>query len=124
MSFLLEPLSYEFMQRGLLASVTVGILCAVMGTYVVLRGMAFLGDALAHAVALRRVELREQLRPLLLDRECLSHDGSLRRPTSLSVFPKTVYKKFRHKRVSARSFGTACRRRRGAARGRAGIDRL
>ena len=34
----------------MLASVIVGILCAVMGTYVVLRGMAFLGDALAHAI--------------------------------------------------------------------------
>ena len=38
------------MQRGMLASVIVGILCAVMGTYVVLRGMAFLGDALSHAI--------------------------------------------------------------------------
>ncbi len=38
------------MVRGLLASVMVGILCAVMGTYVVLRGMAFLGDAIAHAI--------------------------------------------------------------------------
>ena len=50
MDFLLEPLAYQFMQRGLLASVIVGILCAVMGTYVVLRGMAFLGDAMAHAI--------------------------------------------------------------------------
>ncbi|MBI3172976.1 MAG: metal ABC transporter permease [Chloroflexi bacterium] len=50
MSWLLEPLTYEFMQRGLLASVIVGVLCAVMGTYVVLRGMAFLGDAMAHAI--------------------------------------------------------------------------
>ena len=50
MNFLLEPLTYEFMQRGLLASVIVGVLCAVMGTYVVLRGMAFLGDAMAHAI--------------------------------------------------------------------------
>jgi ABC-type Mn2+/Zn2+ transport system permease subunit len=50
MSFLLEPLTYQFMQRGLLASVIVGVLCAVMGTYVVLRGMAFLGDAMAHAI--------------------------------------------------------------------------
>jgi manganese/iron transport system permease protein len=50
MSFLLQPLTYEFMQRGLLASVIVGVLCAVMGTYVVLRGMAFLGDAMAHAI--------------------------------------------------------------------------
>lgn len=50
MNWLLEPLTYEFMQRGLLASVIVGVLCAVMGTYVVLRGMAFLGDAIAHAI--------------------------------------------------------------------------
>jgi ABC-type Mn2+/Zn2+ transport system permease subunit len=50
MSWLLQPLQYEFMVRGLLASVMVGILCAVMGTYVVLRGMAFLGDAMAHAI--------------------------------------------------------------------------
>jgi manganese/iron transport system permease protein len=50
MSILLEPLSYAFMQRGMLAAVMVGILCAVIGTYVVLRGMAFFGDALAHAV--------------------------------------------------------------------------
>jgi manganese/iron transport system permease protein len=48
--WLLEPLVYGFMQRGLAASVMVGILCAVMGTYVVLRGMAFLGDAMAHAI--------------------------------------------------------------------------
>lgn len=48
--FLLKPLTYEFMQRGLLASVMVGVLCAVVGSYVVLRGMAFLGDALAHAI--------------------------------------------------------------------------
>ncbi len=50
MSYLLEPLQYAFMVRALLASIIVGVLCAVMGTYVVLRGMAFLGDALAHAI--------------------------------------------------------------------------
>lgn len=38
------------MQRGLLAAVMVGALCSVVGTYVVVRGMAFIGDALAHAV--------------------------------------------------------------------------
>jgi ABC-type Mn2+/Zn2+ transport system permease subunit len=48
--FLLTPLAYPFMQRALIASVLVGGLCAVIGTYVVLRGMAFLGDALAHAI--------------------------------------------------------------------------
>ena len=47
---LLEPLQYPFMLRGMAAGVLVGIVCAVLGTYVVLRGMAFFGDALAHAV--------------------------------------------------------------------------
>ncbi len=47
---LLSPLSYAFMQRGLIEVLMVGILCAIMGTYVVLRSMAFLGDAMAHAV--------------------------------------------------------------------------
>ncbi len=50
MDWLLEPLSYPFMVRGLAAGVLVGIVCAVVGTYVVLRGMAFFGDALAHTV--------------------------------------------------------------------------
>ena len=50
MSFLFEPLQYEFMQRGMLAAILVGIVCAVVGTYVVLRGMAFFGDALAHTI--------------------------------------------------------------------------
>jgi len=49
-NWLFQPLQYAFMIRGMLASVMVGILCAVMGTYVVLRGMAFLGDAMAHAI--------------------------------------------------------------------------
>lgn len=48
--WLLEPLSYEFMQRGMAAAVLVGIICAVVGTYVILRGMAFFGDALAHTI--------------------------------------------------------------------------
>lgn len=50
MTWLLEPLAYQFMQRGLLAGIIVGVVCAVIGSYVVLRGMAFLGDALAHAI--------------------------------------------------------------------------
>ncbi len=48
--WLVEPLSYAFMVRGLIAAVLVGIVCAVVGTYVVLRGMAFFGDALAHTI--------------------------------------------------------------------------
>lgn len=47
---LTSPLQYPFMVRGLAAAIMVGIVCAVVGTYVVLRGMAFFGDALAHAI--------------------------------------------------------------------------
>lgn len=47
---LTAPLVYSFMQRGFLASLMVGVLCAVVGCYVILRSMAFLGDALAHAI--------------------------------------------------------------------------
>lgn len=46
----LTPLRYPFIQRGLLAAVLVGVVCAAVGTYVVLRGMAFFGDAVAHAI--------------------------------------------------------------------------
>jgi ABC-type Mn2+/Zn2+ transport system permease subunit len=49
-NILLQPFHYDFMLRGLAASVIVGVVCAVVGIYVVLRGMAFFGDALAHAV--------------------------------------------------------------------------
>lgn len=48
--FFIQPLSYAFMQRGLAAAVMVGVLCAVIGCFVVLRSMAFLGDAMAHAI--------------------------------------------------------------------------
>lgn len=48
--WLMDPLAYPFMMRGMLAAVMVGIVCATVGTYVVLRGMAFFGDALAHTI--------------------------------------------------------------------------
>lgn len=47
---ILDPLRYVFMLRAVGAAVIVGVVCAVVGTYVVLRGMAFFGDALAHAI--------------------------------------------------------------------------
>ena len=47
---IVRPLHYVFMVRGLVAAVMVGSVCAVVGTYVVLRGMAFFGDALAHSI--------------------------------------------------------------------------
>jgi ABC-type Mn2+/Zn2+ transport system permease subunit len=47
---LLQPLAYGFMQRGMIAAILVGIVCSVIGCYIVLRSMAFLGDALAHSI--------------------------------------------------------------------------
>jgi manganese/iron transport system permease protein len=49
-NWLTEPFALGFMQRSLVASVIVGVVCSVIGCYVVLRSMAFLGDALAHAI--------------------------------------------------------------------------
>lgn len=48
--WLQEPLQYAFIVRALLAAIMVGIVCPIIGTYIVLRGMAFLGDALAHII--------------------------------------------------------------------------
>ncbi len=46
---LLEPLSYDFFVRALVASALVGVACAVVGSFVVLKGMSFIGDAVSHA---------------------------------------------------------------------------
>ena len=50
MDWLLEPLQFGFITRALMAAVLVGIICPVLGAYVILRGMAFFGDALAHTI--------------------------------------------------------------------------
>ncbi len=50
LNLILDPLQYAFMQRGLVAAMLVGVACALVGTYVILRGMTFFGDALAHAI--------------------------------------------------------------------------
>jgi ABC-type Mn2+/Zn2+ transport system permease subunit len=50
LDWILLPWHYAFMVRALIGAILVGSLCAVVGTYVVLRGMAFFGDALAHAI--------------------------------------------------------------------------
>jgi manganese/iron transport system permease protein len=47
---LTEPLQHTFMQHAMLAIVIVGIICGVIGAFVTLRGLAFMGDALAHAI--------------------------------------------------------------------------
>ena len=50
MSPLIEPFTAGFVQRGLTVGLLVALVCAVVGTWVVLRGMAFLGEALAHGM--------------------------------------------------------------------------
>ena len=46
----LDPFQYGYMKRALIVSVLVGVMCPVIGAYVVARGRAFMGDALAHSV--------------------------------------------------------------------------
>src|SRR3546814_8616797 len=50
MEWVLEPFDLEFMQRALLAGMLAVVASSVVGTWVVLRGLSFLGDALAHGV--------------------------------------------------------------------------
>ena len=46
---MLELLTYGFMQRAFVAGAVIGVVCAIIGVYVVLRGMAFIGTGIAHA---------------------------------------------------------------------------
>lgn len=48
MNWLIEPLLRPFMQGAFVGAIMVGITCAVLGSFVVLRRMAFIGDAIAH----------------------------------------------------------------------------
>jgi ABC-type Mn2+/Zn2+ transport system permease subunit len=50
LAFLLEPLTYVFFRRALLASFLVGGLCGLVGVYIVLRRMSYIGHGLSHAV--------------------------------------------------------------------------
>lgn len=50
MTWLAEPFALDFVQRALVGGSLVAILCGVVGTWVVIRGMAFLGEALAHGM--------------------------------------------------------------------------
>jgi manganese/iron transport system permease protein/iron/zinc/copper transport system permease protein len=45
-----EPLQYEFFVRGMIAATVVGALCGLIGVYVVLRRMSYIGHGLSHAV--------------------------------------------------------------------------
>ncbi|TMN21556.1 metal ABC transporter permease [Lentibacillus cibarius] len=50
MDFIQDLFDYEFMRRAFITSVVVGIICGIIGSFIVLRGMALMGDAIAHAV--------------------------------------------------------------------------
>jgi len=50
MSLVSEPLAFEFFRQGLIASLLVGALCGMLGVYIVLRRMSYIGHGLSHAV--------------------------------------------------------------------------
>lgn len=50
LNWLIEPLSFEFMRNALSLGILVGILCPVVGIYLIVQRMALLGDVIAHAV--------------------------------------------------------------------------
>jgi manganese/iron transport system permease protein/iron/zinc/copper transport system permease protein len=50
MNILLEPFQFEFFRNGTLAAILVGALCGMIGVYIVLRGMSYIGHGLSHAI--------------------------------------------------------------------------
>jgi manganese/iron transport system permease protein len=50
MTWLLEPLNFEFMRNAMIIAGILGILCAVVGSYLIVQRMGLLGDVIAHAV--------------------------------------------------------------------------
>ncbi|HID52423.1 MAG TPA: metal ABC transporter permease [Anaerolineae bacterium] len=50
MNLLLTPFQYEFFRNGTMAAVLVGALCGLIGVYIVLRGMSYIGHGLSHAI--------------------------------------------------------------------------
>jgi ABC-type Mn2+/Zn2+ transport system permease subunit len=50
MNLLLEPFQFEFFRTGTLAALLAGILCGLLGVYIVLRGMSYIGHGLSHAI--------------------------------------------------------------------------
>ncbi|ANU28176.1 metal ABC transporter permease [Planococcus versutus] len=50
MAFIDGLIEYDFLQKALLTSVMVGVVCGVIGCFIILRGMALMGDAISHAV--------------------------------------------------------------------------
>src|SRR6185503_19969332 len=50
MDFLFEPFQFEFFRNGIMVSLLVGALCGLIGVYIVLRGMSYIGHGLSHAI--------------------------------------------------------------------------
>lgn len=50
LNLLLEPLSFEFMRGAIITAILLGVLCSVVGTYLIVQRMGLLGDVIAHAV--------------------------------------------------------------------------
>lgn len=50
MEFLEAVLQYKFLQHALITSMMVGVFCGVVGSFIILRGMSLMGDAISHAV--------------------------------------------------------------------------
>lgn len=50
MDVLLEPFQFEFFRNGVTVSLLVGALCGLIGVYIVLRGMSYIGHGLSHAI--------------------------------------------------------------------------
>lgn len=50
MTILLEPFQFEFFRNGVLTAILVGGLCGLIGVYIVLRGMSYIGHGLSHAI--------------------------------------------------------------------------
>jgi len=50
MSFITDIQQYGFLQNALITSIMVGIICGVIGSFIIMRGMALMGDAISHAI--------------------------------------------------------------------------
>jgi ABC-type Mn2+/Zn2+ transport systems, permease components len=50
MTFLNDLMVYEYLQKALITSIMVGVISGVIGSFIVLRGMSLMGDAISHAV--------------------------------------------------------------------------
>ncbi|MGB3238811.1 MAG: metal ABC transporter permease [Geitlerinemataceae cyanobacterium] len=50
LDLLIEPLQYGFMQRSLVIAVLVGLVCSIVGSYLIVQRLALLGDAISHSV--------------------------------------------------------------------------